>query len=249
MVNLIFEQTNLGPDQQDIEGRLPLHLAVAHCTPGLVKLLTKGEANVRSVDKFGRNALHFAAGSGSMSVIKMILGIHPDLIHVRDDDGWCPIHWACRNHSMSSNLVSFLLQQGADGLARTKSHWTPWHVATYHGKSLAAQELTKPCSNAKDNYPIKGRGLRGFKEIPEAAARSTVSSCDSCFCVSACAYPCQLNPSIKLTKDWDLQRILGKLYKCNKCIDTRYCFKCYEGMGTDMHYPEHKLEEVNDIWV
>ncbi|KID61625.1 Ankyrin repeat-containing domain protein, partial [Metarhizium hybridum] len=206
MVNLILEQTNLRPDQQDIEGRLPLHLAAAHCTPELVKLLTKGEANVRSVDKFGRNALHFAAGSGSMSVVKMILGSHPDLIHVPDND------------------VSFLLQQGADSLTRTKSHWTPWHVATYHGKSLAAEQLTKPRSNAKYNYTIKGRVPRELTGLPEAAARLTVSSCDSCFC-----------------------RILGKLYKCNECIDTRYCFKCYEGMGTDMHYPEHKLEEVKDI--
>ncbi|KAH6627369.1 hypothetical protein F5144DRAFT_651701 [Chaetomium tenue] len=86
--------------------------AVGH-NEAFISLLTTPEVTLLSRAVGGRHALHFAAGSGSMSVAAELLVRHPEAIDDVDDDGWTPLHWACRQ----------------DSVPMTKRGWQPIDVA------------------------------------------------------------------------------------------------------------------------
>ncbi|KAL1903269.1 hypothetical protein Sste5346_000554 [Sporothrix stenoceras] len=86
-------------------------------------------------DKQGRRLLHFAASSGDVDVLRYFLE-HPRLqlkndIDIPDNDGWTPLHWACRLEE-GAEVVELLLACGSDPSLETRDGWTPLNIAQYH---------------------------------------------------------------------------------------------------------------------
>jgi ankyrin repeat protein len=65
----------------------------------------------------GTTELHFAATQGDSDRILRLLDEQPDLLHVRDSNGWQPLHEAVRSGSVDT--VRLLVSRGADLHAKT----------------------------------------------------------------------------------------------------------------------------------
>lgn len=128
--HILTRERRLSEKTQDFAGRFPLHLAVQRNDLNLVEMLgSSDDVTMASVDKQGRNALHFAAATGSLAVAWEILRHHQNMIHVVDKDGWSPLHWAC--HGGQHAMIDHLLKNKADVKHKSRAGWTPRHVAIY----------------------------------------------------------------------------------------------------------------------
>lgn len=76
----------------------------------------------------------------------------PDLIHVRDADGYTPLHRAAYNNCL--DCLKELIIAEADVNSRTNDGWTPLHCAARWGKTNAASILLK--NGADVNAVSKG---------------------------------------------------------------------------------------------
>jgi ankyrin repeat protein len=73
--------------------------------------------------------LFAAAGKGDFETIKSLLSKYPEMKNVRRRGGWTLLHVA-RN---SRELVEYLINNGADVMARSDGQWTPLHNQAYRG--------------------------------------------------------------------------------------------------------------------
>ncbi|ETN75856.1 ankyrin repeat protein [Necator americanus] len=71
------------------------------------------------------------AENGNVGVLRSMLDSDPDLLSVSDEDGYTALHRAAYNNHI--DVVSFLLEKGADPEARTKQGWTALHSAANWG--------------------------------------------------------------------------------------------------------------------
>jgi len=69
----------------------------------------------------------WAAQNNEIELVKSMLQKSPGLIAARDEDLYTPLHRAA--YSNHSQMVKFLLEQGADPLSQTDTGWTPMHSA------------------------------------------------------------------------------------------------------------------------
>ena len=70
----------------------------------------------------------WAAAQGEKDVINSLLQSNSELVHIKDRDGYTPLHRACyENHS---HIAEILLQNGADVSALTNECWQPLHSAS-----------------------------------------------------------------------------------------------------------------------
>ncbi|XP_014356148.2 ankyrin repeat domain-containing protein 49-like [Papilio machaon] len=81
----------------------------------------------------------WAAENGELDVLKEILKTSPGLVHVRDSDGYTPLHRAAYGNHLA--CVAYLLSAGAKVAARTELGWTPLHSACNWNNYLAAARL------------------------------------------------------------------------------------------------------------
>ena len=96
-------------------------------------------------------ALHFAAASGQVDVIRaLVLDFNVDVGAV-DAEGMAPLHYAAgksaaaaaqfRGNGSDSAAVRALLALGADGSALAADGWTPLHFAVRHGSAEVVEAL------------------------------------------------------------------------------------------------------------
>ncbi|KAG5803716.1 hypothetical protein H9Q74_010882 [Fusarium xylarioides] len=105
--------------------------AAYHGHTGVVSLLLDTGANVDVADYDGYTSLHNASSQGHIEVVRSILK-HPKTpkttINAQDKSGWAALHMAIwEDHA---NIVSFLLEEGADLSLKTSDGWTPLLTAT-----------------------------------------------------------------------------------------------------------------------
>lgn len=82
---------------------------VAGSTDKLAHLVKYGEKRLlETEDKLGRRPLHFTSGSGNWETELEKDGID---VNARDQDGWTPLHWACRNRYVET--IKNLKDRGA----------------------------------------------------------------------------------------------------------------------------------------
>ncbi|KAJ8880484.1 hypothetical protein PR048_016954, partial [Dryococelus australis] len=67
----------------------------------------------------------WAAETGNLSVVERLLETDLQLLHVRDKDGYTPLHRACYNDHIE--VVNYLLLKGANLRAQTEDGWQPFH--------------------------------------------------------------------------------------------------------------------------
>ncbi|XP_063220996.1 ankyrin repeat domain-containing protein 49-like [Bacillus rossius redtenbacheri] len=66
-----------------------------------------------------------AAETGNLGVVQRLLETDLQLMHVRDKDGYTPLHRACYNDHI--DVVNHLLLKGANIRAETEDGWQPLH--------------------------------------------------------------------------------------------------------------------------
>lgn len=67
--------------------------------------------DLRTVDERGANLLHQAAEAGQSNIIKFLIEKHSANIHMRDNEGNTPLHYACK---ASPRAAKILMAYGAD---------------------------------------------------------------------------------------------------------------------------------------
>ncbi len=95
---------------KDSAGRTPLHLAVSHCHPDVIKVLIEHGANVENRAEGGTTPMHLAAQEGCADAITLLIAAHAD-INARDDQGRTPLTRAIQWHKTA--IVPFLQGKGA----------------------------------------------------------------------------------------------------------------------------------------
>ena len=121
-----------------------LRAARAALAPGLaaardgdleaLKALAAEGWDVRTSDRHGSTALHWAAGGGHLPIVRWLVedcGLDPTAT-VQPKDGRNALHWACRNGMLPT--CRWLVEEcGMDPSAPTKDGTSPFHWAVWKG--------------------------------------------------------------------------------------------------------------------
>jgi ankyrin repeat protein len=191
--------------ESDDQGRTALHIAAVVGNLDLLKdFLEREPDGLTRKDKQGRTILHHAAARGRQDVVSYILGMKDTATcHDPDDDGWTPLHWACRGEN--EEVVRLLLEKGANRFRVSKNHWTANHVAIFHGQSdlLSRSQQPRQEKEKAGEQDESGRedgveeSMLLFAEgLPLRSGKFEWYGCDGCECVST---PCIITSATTLT--------------------------------------------------
>lgn len=92
-----------------------------------------------------------AARFGDLDRVKSLVAAEPELVDVKDDEGFLPLHWAARfDHR---EIAEFLLTNGAEVDGRESHEMTPLHIAASSSSEDVAALLIEHGAdvNARDN--------------------------------------------------------------------------------------------------
>ena len=152
------------PDQ---EGRNLLHMSACGGSLECFQSIENSGFDLEAMDRRKRTCLHIAAAgtdAESHAILEYLLerGLNPSQ---GDVDGWTPLLWAAK--AGNTENIETLLEADADRSYQGDREWIPFAIATYHGKSRAAEILRPP------NGPLP--------EIFETH-QSSISLAHNCFC-------------------------------------------------------------------
>jgi ankyrin repeat protein len=141
--------------------KLPLHWAASRGSgdPAMLSLLLEHGADVLTVDKYGKSALHHAARSGNTQCVLFLLSRGASA-SLADNAGLTALHNAVGRYSSSpAEMAMTLLAHGAPVDAVDGEGRTPLHHSADHGPVLAARELLQAGANvnaidAKGDAPL-----------------------------------------------------------------------------------------------
>ncbi|KAH0563355.1 hypothetical protein GP486_002074 [Trichoglossum hirsutum] len=123
-----------------------------------VKVLVKGGCDPSLPDAKGRNAIHAAARSGKLRIVRYILEKQPrcswsSLVNRRGDNSETPLHSAVQGEN--PDIISFLLEAGGDPKIDGASASSPLHWAAEKGLTKIAamllQHTKEPNPRDKDD--------------------------------------------------------------------------------------------------
>ena len=189
VVDDILNRTTLTVDTVDREGRFPAHCAAAgHLVSHFSTIILP---HLSASDKQRRLPVHFAAGTGSLSILRRMIEHRPSLLDEKDGDGWTALHWACRQ--MDIRIIEIILAaKGQTEMIRYKDQktdegWLPHHIAILHGNKRFMKVLQQGDEQDEES-------AISDLTLPTEAWSTSFSSCLSCHCVSAPSSEC----------DWEL---------------------------------------------
>uniref|UniRef100_A0A1B6MCV6 Uncharacterized protein n=2 Tax=Graphocephala atropunctata TaxID=36148 RepID=A0A1B6MCV6_9HEMI len=81
----------------------------------------------------------WAAENGKTEIILKLINENPSIVHVRDKDGYTPLHRASYNDHVDA--VEMLIQNGANIAAKTEDGWQPLHSACKWNNVKCAAKL------------------------------------------------------------------------------------------------------------
>lgn len=170
-LNLIEELHRRGAriDQKDDGGNTPLSWALMakDDTPVVEWLLRRG-ADVHAISGYeenGRGIMHFAARSGSIPAMALLLEAGAD-INDRDRNGDTPLHYAAaRQPHQDMQVLSWLVERGADPHAKNHKGDMPGEFPAdepvgRHMLDIAAQCQALRLAKLTDDRPLPRRGRR-----------------------------------------------------------------------------------------
>jgi ankyrin repeat protein len=129
LAKLLLER-GADPNARDRWGRTPLHYAAERGRASIARLLLERGAGVDVADGEGLTPLHLAAEAGSLETVKLLVERGAN-VNARDGYGKTPLHSAVK----SAEIVRFLLERGADPLAKYYGERTALELAGIYSKS------------------------------------------------------------------------------------------------------------------
>ncbi|KAJ5183363.1 ankyrin [Penicillium capsulatum] len=112
------------------DGNLLLHRAVMTGNKEIVQMLLDSGHDVNSLDRFGHTPLKDAAKHGDRELVQMLLDYGADIAMAeKSPTGVTPLHVATHRETESHELLSLLLDHGANVNALDNSRETPLHWA------------------------------------------------------------------------------------------------------------------------
>ena len=146
---------NLGCPKDEFNSgkRTALAMAARSGFGETVRTLLEAGCAVDAIDAEGETSIHAAAFSGKTSILRCIISTLPvekrlALLNKRSKVGLTPLHKAVV--SGNTNVVRFLLREGADASAKDIDAWTPLHYAAYYGHKAISLPLLR---NNQDPNP------------------------------------------------------------------------------------------------
>jgi len=83
--------------------------------------------------------VRFLSILGQTGLLKVLVQQTPSLANAVDDDGRTPLHWAAS--SGATDIVTFLIDNGAEVDRKDGAQWTALHIAVSAGQEAVASEL------------------------------------------------------------------------------------------------------------
>ncbi|BEP68933.1 ankyrin repeat domain-containing protein [Variovorax sp. V35] len=144
VIQVLMESPQLNVDLANAKDETPLMLASIKGQQDLVVQLLKRDA---AVNKTGWAPLHYAASSGQLSIMKLLLENHA-FIDAQSPNGTTPLMMAAMYGS--NDAVKLLLAEGADTAMKNQLGMTAVDFAVKANRAESA-ELIKAAGDAKAN--------------------------------------------------------------------------------------------------
>ena len=130
-----------GLDLDELDTVRPLHQAAKNGQLKTVQWLIGHGVDVDTLDKEGRQAIHFAAWLGHLAVVRWLHGSAGADVNAKETRPPCqrPIHFACTGNHVE--VVKYLHKQGADLKVEDSNGWTPFKAATNNDHERVAKYL------------------------------------------------------------------------------------------------------------
>lgn len=109
----------------------------------VVKRMVSRVANPYQPEPGKKNALHWAASTGKVEMVRILLKARPDVEYVQttSERGRTALHYAAAGDCGDDTVVDLLLSAGARHDTQSDGHWTPLHNAAQHGNLKAVERL------------------------------------------------------------------------------------------------------------
>lgn len=188
-VSTLTERLDADPvwkSHSDDRGAHALHRAAEHQKPEVVQLLLDRGADVTEGNNWGATPLHYVAyGTGDVAVAQLLLDHGADVNATRTD-GWTPL--MCAVEESNTQLVKFLIDNGANVCLTNNHQETALHIATWLDRPksarliLAAQHGVNCLSipNGYGHIPLHNAAIKGYTDMVriliEADGHATVNS-------------------------------------------------------------------------
>jgi ankyrin repeat protein len=125
----LIENQNADINTTDNKGRSVLHSACQSRCFELVKYISqKTELDVNDQDEDGSTALHLACQWRNLKVVKFLITDMKANLHLIDKQGRTPLHVHCQSSGAKVQIAKFLVNKGANVLAKDKSGKTPLQI-------------------------------------------------------------------------------------------------------------------------
>ncbi|KAF7822999.1 protein ACCELERATED CELL DEATH 6-like [Senna tora] len=161
-VRMLLEVDTAVIHYRNKSGRSPLYLAAVAGDVNIIRLLLQTPFPVEDpcLHSHGNSPLHAAILQHNPGTIEMIVEIEPKLMHVRDEEGRTPLHYAAYTGYVEA--VRILKNKCAlAAFQRNKNGHIPIHLACQRGHVQAVKELLQLIKwhNVKDLVNQKGQNI------------------------------------------------------------------------------------------
>ncbi|XP_072040717.1 ankyrin repeat and SOCS box protein 16-like [Amphiura filiformis] len=113
-----------------------LHLSVIRGERGITELLLLYGADPNIKDVFGNSALHHVAAHGQVTIAQLLVN-HGAIVALNNERKYQPLHRACAS-SIDPDMITLLLENGADARAQTILLETPMQLLLSHITNIPA---------------------------------------------------------------------------------------------------------------
>ncbi|KAN0092689.1 Ankyrin repeat-containing domain protein [Tylopilus felleus] len=111
-------------------------------------------------------SVHTAAQNNQLSLLQALLTENPKLINEADVDGRTPLHWAAS--AGATEVVRYLIDQGADVTKVDGGGWAALHIAVSAGHQEVVQELIGAAAD------VNQKNDKGITSLHYAASKSRI---------------------------------------------------------------------------
>lgn len=130
-------------DEQDEDGRTPLHLAALNGDVETIKVLMKNGADIDIQDKYdGNTALHFAANSACAEAVKTLVENGAD-VNIQDKYGKTALILFASKYHDNRETINVLTRNGANVNTQDEEGKTALHYAARNGNERTVKALVE----------------------------------------------------------------------------------------------------------